>query len=105
MSDIEAVLRETLSSESLSIDPKSYSVRFHLSVFPPACGRRYHRVADSWHFVVSSQGLLRRPRYSRLLREDVREGHNRYPFVEDGIQTDMCAAGKSAPYPHFISRT
>lgn len=28
LSDIEVVLRETLS-ESLSIDPKSYNVRFH----------------------------------------------------------------------------
>jgi actin-related protein 8 len=46
LSDIEAVLRDTLS-ESLSIDPKSYNVRFHLSVFPP-WDRRYHRVAYSW---------------------------------------------------------
>ena len=46
LSDIEAILRETLS-ESLSIDPKSYSVRFRLSFSPLAWDRRYHRVADS----------------------------------------------------------
>ena len=46
LSDIEAILRETLS-ESLSIDPKSYSVRFRLSSSPLAWDRRYHRVADS----------------------------------------------------------
>ena len=33
LSDIELVLRETLSG-SLSIDPKSYDVRFRLSFFP-----------------------------------------------------------------------
>ena len=46
LSDVEAVLRETLS-ESLSIDPKSYSVRFRLSFSPLAWDRSYHRVADS----------------------------------------------------------
>jgi len=40
LSDIEVVLRESLD-ESLSIDPKSYSVRFHLSFCPP-WDRRYH---------------------------------------------------------------
>jgi len=33
LSDIEAILRETLSG-SLSIDPKSYDVRFRLSFSP-----------------------------------------------------------------------
>ena len=55
-------------------------------------------------FVVDTQGLLRGPRYSRLLREDVREGFDRYPFGEDGIQTSVRATGKSGP-PRFISLT
>ena len=99
LSDVEVVLRETLS-ESLSIDPKSYNVRFPL-LFTPSSG--YRRRVLLMVFVGVSQGLLCCPRYTRLLREGVREGSDRYPVVEDGVQTDMCAAGKSEP--PFISRT
>lgn len=52
-------------------------------------------------FVAYSQGLLRRPRYSRLLRKDVREGFDRYPFGEDGIQANMRATGKFVPLTPF----
>ena len=48
LSDIEVVLRETLS-ESLSIDPKSYGVRFHLSFFG---------VAYSWHFILKDYSAV-----------------------------------------------
>jgi hypothetical protein len=77
LSDIEAVLRETLSG-SLSIDPKSYDVRFLLS--QKISSRRSLMV-----FLAVSQGLLRRSRYTRLLRKELCEGPHRHPFGEDGI--------------------
>ena len=69
LSDIEVVLRETLS-ESLSIDQKSYNVRFHMSFSPSGLEM------SLWGLLVVfiSQGLLGCPRYTRHLRKDVREG-------------------------------
>ena len=101
LSDIEVVLRETLS-KSLSIDQKSYNVR----LYPVAS---FRAIEDTTVGLIHClccvyQGLLRSPGYTRPLRKDVREGSDRYPIVEDGIQTDMCAAGKFDPPPlslHF----